>query len=273
MTNHPTLHYLLDWEYTEAGMLQLLQSGVDPNEPYWKYQETALHVAVRRRRLACIAPLLEHGVDIDATTKGGKTAYAHAIRRGFTEISDELEKKGADTTLNSADELAVALVKGQLERANAMIAEAPDLVPGMNEEEARILPDLTGRPRKDVVQLLLEAGIDLTSRGVDEGTALHMAAWFGQPANTQLLLEYNAPLEIRGDVYNNTPLGWLAHGSVYSGTAQSHAEDYVEIAKILLKAGASLVHPDHPEDTSGAWLLKEVSPGVAAVLRAYGASN
>lgn len=273
MTNHPTLHYMLDWEYTETGMLQLLQSGADPNASYWKYQENALHVAVRRRRLECIAPLLDHGVDINATTKGGKTAYAHAIRRGFTEIIDELKKKGADTSLNAADELAVALVKGEMERASAMIAAAPTLVPNMNEEEARILPDLTGRRRTDVVRLLLDAGVDITSRGVDEGTALHMAAWFGQPANTELLLEYQAPLEIRGDVYNNTPLGWLAHGSVYSGTAQSHAEDYVEIAKILLKAGASLMHPNHPEDTKGAWLLKEVSPGVEAVLRAYGASN
>lgn len=273
MANHPTLHYLLDWEYTQAGMLQLLQSGANPNERYWKYQENALHVAVRRRRLECIEPLLDHGVDINATTKGGKTAYAHAIRRGFTEISDALQEKRADTTLNQADQLAVALVEGQIARAGAMIAENPELIPSMNEEEARILPDLTGRNRTDVVRLLLDAGVDLTSRGLDEGTGLHMAAWFGQPANTQLLIDYNAPLEIRGDLHNMSPLGWAVHGSVYSGSAKSHADDYVKITRILLQAGASLLHPDLPEDTSGSWLLKEVAPGVEAVLREHGASN
>ena len=273
MANHPDLHYLLDWNYTPEKMQAALESGADPNERYWKYEENALHVAVRRRRLEAIPHLLKHGVDINAKTKGGKSAYAHAIRRGFTEISDFLQNKGADTSLNAADQLAVALVKGDIEKASTLIAEDSNLVPQMNKEEARILPDLTGRPRTDVVELLLEAGIDVVSRGLDEGTALHMAAWFGQPANTQLLIDHQAPLEIRGDLHNMSPLGWVVHGSVYSGSAQSHAEDYTSIARILLEAGASLLHPELPEDTSGAWLLKEVSPGVEAVLRAFGASN
>lgn len=273
MTNHPDLHYLLDWNYTPEKMQAALENGADPNVRYWKYEENALHVAVRRRRLEAISPLLKHGVDINAKTKGGKTAYAHAIRRGFTEISDFLESKGADTFLNTADQLAVALGKGEIEKASALIAEDPDLVPQMNPEEARILPDLTGRNRTDVVRLLLEAGIEITSRGLDEGTGLHMAAWFGQAENTQLLIDHQAPLEIRGDLHNMSPLGWVVHGSIYSGSAQSHADVYTQIARILLEAGASLRHPDIPEDLSGAWLLKEVSPGVEAVLREFGASN
>ncbi|NRB52401.1 MAG: ankyrin repeat domain-containing protein [Saprospiraceae bacterium] len=273
MANHPDLHYLLDWNYTPEKMQAALESGVDPNERYWKYEENALHVAVRRRRLEAIAPLLKYGVDINAKTKGGKTAYAHAIRRGFTEISDYLENRGADTSLNAADQLAVALVNGNLDAAARLIAENSELVPQMNPEEARILPDLTGRARTDVVRLLLDAGVDVSSRGLDEGTGLHMAAWFGQPDNTRLLIKYQAPLEIRGDLHNMSPLGWVVHGSVYSGSAQSHADDYTEIARILLEAGASLLHPDLPEDKSGAWLLKEVSTGVEAVLRKFGASN
>lgn len=273
MANHPDLHYLLDWNYTPEKMQTALESGADPNERYWKYEENALHVAVRRRRLEAISPLLKHGVDINAKTKGGKTAYAHAIRRGFTEISDYLKAKGADTSLNIADQLAVALVNGDMEQASGIIAANSNVVAQMNAEEDRILPDLTGRPRTDVVRLLLDAGINIASRGLDEGTGLHMAAWFGQPGNTQLLIDYQAPLEIRGDLHNMSPLGWVVHGSVYSGSAQSNADDYTQIARILLEAGASLLHPDLPEDTTGAWLLKEVSPGVEAVLREFGASN
>ena len=123
MADHPTLHYMLDWKYTQDSMLELLRAGANPNERYWKYEENALHVAVRRRRLESITPLLEHGVDINAKTKGGKTAYAHAIRRGFTEISVFLEEKGADTALNEADQLAIILGKGEIEQAKAMIKE------------------------------------------------------------------------------------------------------------------------------------------------------
>ncbi|MEZ5041366.1 MAG: ankyrin repeat domain-containing protein [Saprospiraceae bacterium] len=272
MTNHPPLHYLLDWAYDPVKMDEVLKNGADPNERYWKYEETALHVAVRRRRLDCIDVLLSYGAAIDAKTKGGKTAYAHAIRRGFTEISDHLAALGADTGLNTADELAVVLCKHDLDQAQAILATHPGLVVNMNAEEARILPDLAGRPMPAAVGLLLDAGIDITSRGLDEGTALHMSAWFGQLEVTRLLIARNAPLDIQGDLHNMSPLGWVVHGSVYSGSAESHKMDYAEIARALLEAGASLAHPSEPEkDPHGSWLLEKVSKEVEKVLRAYGA--
>lgn len=273
MANHPELHYMIDWAYTPEKMTTLLNNGTDPNERYWKYDENALHVAVRRRRLDCIDALLAHGVPIDAKTRGGKTAYAHAIRRGFTEISDHLAQLGADTSLSAVDQLAVLLGENKLEAAKAILTKYPKLASEMNAEEARILPDLAGRPMPEAVTLLLDAGIDIASRGLDEGTALHMSAWFGQAAITRLLIKRNAPLEIRGDLHNMSPLGWVVHGSVYSSSAESHAKDYADIAKALLEAGALLTHPDHPEDLHGAWLLKKVAPAVEEVLRAHGAKN
>ncbi len=273
MANHPELHYMIDWAYTPEKLNTLLGKGSNPNERYWKYDENALHVAVRRRRLDCIDVLLAHGVPIDAKTKGGKTAYAHAMRRGFTEIADHLAALGADTSLNTADQWAVLLRENKLAEAKAMLAQSPNIAREMNAEEARILPDLAGRPLPEAVSLLLDAGTDITSRGLDEGSALHMSAWFGQLAITHLLIERKAPLEIRGDLHNMSPLGWVVHGSVYSSSAESHAEDYAAIAKALLDAGALLTHPDHPEDLHGAWLLKKVGPAVEQVLRAYGAKN
>ena len=143
-TDHP-LHYLLDLEYDLDKMKELLASGSDPNQKLGPFEETPLLVAVRRRRVEPIEPLLSVGADINAKNKDGKTAYAHAVRRGFTEISQLLEGLGADTALNKADELAVALVSNQLEKAKEIIAQHPDLIPNMTPEEARILPDLAGR--------------------------------------------------------------------------------------------------------------------------------
>lgn len=270
---HP-LHALLDGPFQEYQFAQLLADGADPNLPAGPLDETPLHVAVRRRRLECIDPLYRAGADLDARTRGGKTAYAHAARRGFFEIVDKLADLGAETSLNTADQLAVALVRHDLETARELVQNNPELVPNLGPEEARILPDLAGRPQPEAVELLLQAGIDLTGRGLDGGTALHQAAWFGQPACAAVLLNFGAPVNIGGDDHHSTPLGWVAHGSTYSGGAAERQEAYVELARLYLEAGASLAHPLHPErDAHGAWLLADASPAVQAVLMAYGAKR
>jgi ankyrin repeat protein len=268
-TDHP-LHYLLDVDYHPNRMIGLLEAGVDPNAKYGPFTETALHAAVRRRRLEAIQPLLKYGADINAQTKGGKTAYAHATRRGFFEISQFLEQRGADTGLNQADELAVALIRNDLSAARAIITANPDLVPGMTHEEARILPDLAGRPLPKAMILLLDAGVDIAARGLDGGTALHQAAWFGQPEMVEILIHRNAPLEVLCREHQSTPLGWAAHGSSFSGGAQERADAYVKIAALLLEAGAPLVHPHDPNpEVVGGWLLDQCSPEVAAVIRRH----
>ena len=268
-TDHP-LHYLLDVDYHSGRMIELLEKGVDPNAKYGPFLETALHAAVRRRRLEAIEPLLKYGADINAPTQGGKTAYAHAIRRGFFEISRFLEERGADTRLNKADELAVALVRNDLAAARIIIAENPGLVPNMTPEEARILPDIAGRPMPEAMVLLLNAGADIAARGLDGGTALHQAAWFGQPEMAGILIRRGASLEALCREHQSTPLGWAAHGSSFSGGAKEREEAYVKIAEWLLEAGASLVHPHDPEPkVVGGWLLDQCSPGVAAVIRRY----
>ena len=81
------LHRLLDQEYSRAGAIALLESGADPNVRAGPGEESAFHVAVRRRRLEMIDPLLDAGAEIDALTAGGKTAWVHAHRRGFTEVA------------------------------------------------------------------------------------------------------------------------------------------------------------------------------------------
>jgi len=268
-TNHP-LHYLLDVDYDSNRMIEFLELGIDPNVQYGPFEETALHAAVRRRRLDTIEPLLKYGAGINAKTKGGKTAYAHAIRRRFTEISDLLEKLGADTSLDKADELAVALVSNHLEVAQKIITEHPPLVPNMRLEEARILPDLAGRDMPEAMLLLLDADVDLSARGLDGGTALHQAAWFGQPDMAAILIRCGAPLNMLCVAHKSPPLGWVTHGSLFSGGAKERAEVYAEIAKLLLDAGASLIHPlDPKQDESGAWLLQGCSDEVGEVIRKY----
>ena len=266
-----TLHELLDINYGADGddkLRQLLADGANINAVSGLEWETPLHVATRRRRLSAATILLDNGADINAKTAGGKTAYAHAIRRRFTEMVTLFADRGADTTLNLADQFAVAVVNGQLDEARQILAANPGVVKTGNPEEDRLLADVAGRNPTEPVTLLIAAGANLSAPGLDDGTALHQAAWFGQPENARLLIDAGAPLEIFDGVHTSSPLGWAVHGSRYSGDAAQREADYIAIVRMLLDAGAKLHYPDTPDnDDYYHRLLTDASPGVAKFLR------
>lgn len=268
-----TLHEFLDFHYGPNGddkLRQMLQNGVDVNQTAGPLAETPLHFAVRRRRLHATDILLKHGAEINARTAGGKTAYAHAIRRGFDEVAALLEQQGANTDLNPADKLAVALGKGRIAESRRIIAEHPAAARSGNPEEDRLLADLAGREESLPVVLLIDSGADLTARGLDDGTPLHQAAWFGQPQNARLLIDAGAPLEIFDAVHHSSPLGWAVHGSRYSGGADSRQEAYTAIVRMLLDAGAAMHYPDDAGDEKYRQrLLNDASPAVVEILRQY----
>lgn len=267
-----SLHQLLDWKYGPEGdaVLQgLLAEGVDPNARAGPHAETPLHVATRRRRKAAVAILLDHGADIDAKTAFGKTAYAHAIRRGFHELVALLTERGADTELNDADRFAVAVVGGRLDEARKILAQHPGVARTGNPEEDRLFADVAGRGDPEPVALLIAAGADLTATGLDSGTPLHQAAWFGQPANARLLIEAAAPLDVFDSVHESSPLGWAVHGSRYSGGAEARQDAYVDLTRMLIEAGSSFTYPDDPGgEAYVVRLLQDATPRVKEVLEA-----
>ena len=266
-----TLHELLDLHYGADGddaLRRMLAEGADPDLRSGPYAETPLHVATRRRRAGAVDILLAHGADIDARTAGGKTAYAHAIRRGFDEVAALLAEGGADTGLNEADRFAVAIVNGHLDEARAILQAHPGVVRTGNPEEDRLLADVAGRNDREAVALLVDARADLTATGLDSGTPLHQAAWFGQPGNARLLIDAGAPLDVFEDVHRASPIHWAAHGSRFSGGAVERQDTYVELVEMLLAAGSSLHYPDDPEgEAYGKRLLRDASPRVREVLR------
>lgn len=265
------LHEFLDFNYGSDGdavLRRMLGNGADPNAPDGPHQETPLHVATRRRRASAAAILLDHGANIDAKTAGGKTPYAHAIRRGFDDLVDLLVARGARTGLDEADRFAVAVVNGRLDEARRMIAAQPGVVRTGNPEEDRLLADVAGRNQSEPVALLIESGADLAAPGLDSGTPLHQAAWFGQPDNARLLIDAGAPLDEFDATHQSSPLGWAVHGSRYSGGSKQREDDYVALVRMLLGAGSSLHYPHEPQsDAYVVRLLKDASPGVGELLR------
>lgn len=266
-------HQRLDFDYgagADEAFEEALKQGLDTEERQGPFEETLLHVATRRYRTSAIALLLAHGADMNACTKGGKTAWAHAARRGFDDLARLLEEAGASKELSRADELALAVVNGRLEEAARLIAADASCVRTGNPEEDRLLADVAGRNDSAPVELLIEAGADLCAPALDDGTPLHQAAWFGQPRNAQLLIAVGAPLEVFDRTHASSPLGWVVHGSKYSGGAKEREANYVELAEMLLTAGAKT---HYPGDESGSdyfdRLMRDASPKVAEVLRRH----
>ena len=263
----PGLHDFLDDGYGADGDAELarrLAAGEDLTARAGAAAETALHVATRRRRLEAVRLLLDHGAEIDARTVGGKTAYAHAARRGFSELTALLAERGADTALAPADRLAVAVVGGRLDEAGRLLEAHPGCARTGNAEEDRLLADVAGRPGTAQVALLIAAGADLTATGLDDGTPLHQAAWFAQPDNARLLLEAGAPLDVFDACHDSSPLGWAVHGARYSGGARDRSNAYVEVVHLLLDAGAGLHYPGRPDDN--AYLNRLMADATQAVL-------
>ena len=265
-----TLHDFLDCNYGADGeelLRRKLADGADPDSREGPLAETPLHVATRRRRAAAVGILIDAGADIDAKTAGGKTAYAHAARRGFDDVVTELAQRGADATLDAPDRFAVASVQGRLDEARRLLERHAGAIRTGNPEEDRLLADVAGRNETDVVEFLVTAGADLSAPGLDGGTPLHQAAWFGQPDNARILIDAGAPLDLFDPVHESSPVHWAAHGSRYSGEAEDRQDVYVAVTRMLVEAGSSLHYPGRPEDDAYVRrLLKDASPQVRDVL-------
>ena len=265
---------LLDMDYDPQRLRDLLEAGADPTKPDDETGEPPLLTATRRRRLDAVRILLDAGADLEGRDAFGKTAWVHAARRGFTEVADVLEAAGASTHTTSSDRLAIALSAGDLAEARRILATHPDCAHTGNREEDRLLADMAGREATEPVVLLIEAGADLTTPGLDGGTPLHQAAWFGQPANARILLDAGAPLDVFDPVHDSSPLHWAVHGSRFSGGAAERQPAYVELTRMLLDAGSRTTYP--PEWAAAASrpyvtrMLEDASPAVATVLREAG---
>jgi len=262
------LHRLVDvGGVTSESLQRIILGGADPQLSAGPMGETALHVATRRRRVDLIATLIENGADIHAQTKGGMTAWRHAVRRDFGDAAAELARLGAETATTPADELAMALLRQDHDRAWELLLAQPDLGTTGPPEERRLLPDLAAKNQAQGVLALLDAGWEIDARGLDGGTALHNACWFGAEDAARLLVERGAPLDLRGDDHDTTPLGWVGHGSAFSGDADDHSEVYARLAEMLLSAGAPLPEPDAAHDNPQ---LAGASESVLAILAAHG---
>ena len=138
------------------------------------------------------------------------------------------------------DELKVAIA-GQLadtQLMRSLLANDPRLVQRLTTEQRAGLVNAAQSERLDAVRAMLEAGWPVDARGQHGATALHWAAYHGDPRLVTEILRFAPPLEARDADFDGTPLGWAIHAS--RGPAmRSKPRDYAAVVGALLSAGAT----------------------------------
>jgi ankyrin repeat protein len=233
-------HALDDERYEHVRLL--LEAGADPNE-----HAHVAHAVRRGRGPEFLRLLAEHGADLDRpggeTWRGDvrlRTPYQQAFLRGRDDQLETLRELGASTDVDE-DDLGVAAVGAGERPATPLPAELdPD------QQEVLILAALQKGRLELVVELL---GTQFTGvvGGSPSGTLLHHAAWVGDAALVERLLELGADPVAPSGAEFDTPLAWAALGSQ---AWREPGRDYVAVAELLLAAGAE-VEPRFAEVAEG----------------------
>jgi ankyrin repeat protein len=240
------LAHALDYDRIDHVRL-LLDHGADPNEV------CNLHHAVWRGRSPEFVQLLvERGADLAKRDGGGRTAYAQAVRRGRTDLVEELARLGSPTEVSANDEAVGAVARG----------ERPAREVELDRETCEVIVDAAMEGALETVVELF--GVEL--RGHLGGTLLHHAAWHGRPDLAARLIELGADVEAEAPTEWSTPLGWAAVGSRYAvdeadATPAPRRPDHVGVAETLVAAGAR-VEPKDAEMATGPlaeWLAGRVA--------------
>ena len=112
--------------------------------------------------------------------------------------------------------------------------------------------------RRDVVELLLDRILPVDARAADDGnTALHIAAYQGNPEMVAMLLARGAPVNLNDRKYGTPPFVWALQAWL---VGQREGGRYPAVLRLLAKAGAEV----KPE-----WLDNErirAEPELAALL-------
>lgn len=148
--------------------------------------------------------LIAHGAIIDGPD--GYSGVNGCLHNGRGEAAEFLANRGARLDLEGAAGV------GRL-----------DVVKGFFTEDGSLKPPATPEQMQDgfawacefgrinVVEFLLQKGIQVDAKLRHGATGLHWAAYGGHSAIVQLLLDRGAPIDVKDDRYNGTPLDWALH--------------------------------------------------------------
>ncbi|KAM8825388.1 LOW QUALITY PROTEIN: caskin-2 [Synchiropus picturatus] len=199
-----------------------------------------LHYAAWQGKAESVLMLLRSGAAVNAVSLDGHIPLHLAAQYGHYEVSEMLLQHQSNPCLVNKSKktpLDLACEFGRLKVAQLLLSS--NMVVALLEGERKEPTDsafttplhLAARNgHKDVILLLLKAGIDINST-TKSGTALHEAALYGKTEVVRLLLEAGVDVNIR-NTYNQTAL------DIVNQFTTSHASRDI---KQLLRGGDGTV--------------------------------
>ena len=165
--------------YYEYPINVLLNAGANPNIAT-TYGYTCLHTAVQKQ--CCIEVLqaiINHGVDVNATSKENITAVMLACKEGNNDVINVLLNAGADPNITDGDGNTclhyAALNDSSTDVLQAIISHGVD-VNATNTNNVTALMLACHKGNRDAINVLLNAGADSNIADADGSTWLYYAA-------------------------------------------------------------------------------------------------
>jgi ankyrin repeat protein len=190
------------------------------------------------------------------TLGGNKTAHVIAREFGHADLFRFLMERTAP-----ALKLAVACDIGDEALAREIARAVPNVVATLSSENRARLVDAAEGNRLAPVRLMLSIGWPVDVRGNLHATALHWASFHGNVEMVREILRHGMSPDVRGDDYNNTPLGWAIYGSVHGWNCRTG--DFAGTVTALLDAGATVppMKPDLDASDAVIAVLQERAKG------------
>ncbi|XP_052426861.1 caskin-2 isoform X7 [Carassius gibelio] len=193
-----------------------------------------LHYAAWQGKADSVLMLLRAGASVNGASQDGQIPLHLAAQYGHYEVSEMLlQHQSNPCTVNKAKKTPLDLACEFGRHKVTQLLLSSNMVVALLEGNGRDNTPLHLAARnghKDIIRLLLKAGIDI-NRTTKSGTALHEAALYGKTEVVQLLLDAGIDVNIR-NTYNQTAL------DIVNQFTTSHASK--EIKQLLRDASGAL---------------------------------
>jgi ankyrin repeat protein len=178
-----------------------------------------LEWAVVHDMTARVELLVDHGADVRARFRDGRTACETAARNGNAALVAYLESRGASApSVTPVDAFVGAVLAVDRDAIGRLRLAHPDVVDATRRDRPALIVWAAASGRLAAVALLAELGFDVNARGrgdvpIEEPweTALHRAAANGDPKLAELLLSLGADPDLHDTRFDATPLGWARY--------------------------------------------------------------
>jgi ankyrin repeat protein len=233
--------------------LELLESGAvvdEPAETYGGGQEqttmnlllSSAHPAGAGLQSALVETLLDFGAAIEGPDGAGSPLMT-ALAFGYPEAAETLVSRGARidnviaaAALGRADLLPRLLDEGSGVAAGLVSVDWLDLSGDPSDHVDRAFVWACNYGQTEVVELLLDRGVDPAVADSDRMTGLHWAAGHRQVEVVELLIRRGAPLEAR-----NRWGGTVLDSTVFFALQRPRdAASYSVVLELLIRAGADV---------------------------------